>query len=255
MLFSCFFSSLIYWLLYKKAKIHIKYFFIDNVLVFSVSFILSYYIWGSTIFALLINFLLILLFICSFTMFRFWRAPNRRNIAKKNEIVSPADGNIIYIRKIDAHRIPVLIKNKLLSRLSELTKTELLEAPCWIIGINMTLFDVHKNAAPIGGEILLNMHVNGKFLSLKNAESEVANERNTYVIRNEVMQVGVVQIASKRVKRIDSYVKEGKRVEKGDWLGMIRFGSQVDLIIPDHCKVKVNLGQQVYAIKTIIAEF
>ena len=59
--------------------------------------------------------------------------------------------------------------------------------------------------------------------------------------------VGIVQIASKRVRRIDSYVEQGELVKKGKWLGMIRFGSQVDVILPYHCKILVKEKEQVYA--------
>jgi len=80
------------------------------------------------------------------------------------------------------------------------------------------------------------------------------NERHTYVIENKLCRVGVVQIASKRVKRIDSYVKQGDAVKQGEWLGMIRFGSQVDVFLPLEAKINIELRQQVYAAKTILAE-
>lgn len=80
------------------------------------------------------------------------------------------------------------------------------------------------------------------------------NERHTYVIKNEMCQVGVIQIASKRVKRIDSYVNQGDLVKQGEWLGMIRFGSQVDVFLPIEARIKVDLKQQTYAAKTILAE-
>ena len=67
------------------------------------------------------------------------------------------------------------------------------------------------------------------------------------------MTVGIVQTASKLVRRIDSYVNEGDAITRGTWFGMIRFGSQVDLIIPATCEVAVNLGDQIYAMKTVIA--
>lgn len=81
------------------------------------------------------------------------------------------------------------------------------------------------------------------------------NERHTFVIKNNFISVGIVLIASKRVRRIDSYVKEGQFVKKGDWIGMIRFGSQVDIFLPINCNIKVKIGEQVYTRKTIIASF
>lgn len=262
--FALFISTVMYLYLHKKTRMNIKFIFIDNLIVAFIAFGLTQLLFHLT-YGNLQSFLSMLLSVivlgvlifglgCALTMIRFWRTPNRKLEAKETEIVSPADGNIIYIKKIEANEIPFSIKNKVLSSLSELTKTDLLKTPCWLIGINMTPFDVHKNCAPVSGKIVLNQHFNGKFLSLKLFESEFENERNTIVIKNDHISVGVVQIASKRVRRIDSYVNKGDLVKKGDWLGMIRFGSQVDLIIPENCKVKVSLGQQIYAIKTIMAE-
>ncbi|MBE0674551.1 MAG: phosphatidylserine decarboxylase, partial [Bacteroidales bacterium] len=108
--------------------------------------------------------------------------------------------------------------------------------------------------APISGKIMLNQHFNGKFLSLKDPAARNENERNTYVLVNDEVKVGIVQIASRLVRRIDTYVKEGESVRQGDWIGMIRFGSQVDIIIPSNYLVTVEIGRQVYAAETIIAE-
>jgi len=187
-------------------------------------------------------------------MLRFWHTPRRKITSNDGEIVSPADGNIIYIKKIEKNGIPISVKGKTFSKLEELTKTDILNVPCWLIGINMTPFDVHKNCAPIDGEVIINDHFDGKFLSLKDPSALSDNERNTYIIKKNDLQIGIVQIASKRVRRIDSYVRVGEQVKKGDWLGMIRFGSQVDLILPLSYKVQVNLKQQVYAGTTVLAK-
>jgi len=233
---------------------NIKYIFIDNIIVAISAFIITYLLLNSMLIAYLISSLLVILSAYALTMFRFWRTPVRTITALDHEIISPADGNIIYIKRIDANVVPISIKKKSITKLSELTKTELLKTPCWLIGINMTPFDVHKNCAPIEGNVRLNLHTDGKYLSLKNPDSLSDNERNTYIIVNDKITLGVIQIASKRVRRIDSYVKENQVVKKGEWLGMIRFGSQVDLILPVKCKIMVAIGQQVYAINTIIAE-
>ena len=92
----------------------------------------------------------------------------------------------------------------------------------------------------------------GKILSLKDFNSDKDNERNTIVIDNNKISVGVVQIASRLVRRIDTYIKEGNFIKKGSWFGMIRFGSQVDLIIPASVKLEIKTQQQVYAGKTIV---
>lgn len=254
MLFSVLYSSIMYIYLKHKTNMYIRLLFIDNVIVSILSFIFVYLLLGIGYLSYIILLILIPLLAFLIMQLRFWRTPRRRMNAMDNQIVSPADGNIIYINKINDNDEFVSIKNGKISELSEITQTEIIKKPCWQIGINMTPFDVHKNCSPIDGKIILSKHINGKFHSLKQFLSMVENERHTYVIDNDQYKVGVVQIASKRVRRIDSYVNEQDSVQKGNWIGMIRFGSQVDVFLPIHSTIKCKLKQQVYAIKTIIAE-
>lgn len=251
-------STLTYLYLHKKTRISLKFLYIDNLIVVFLAvcillvlqnLIPENYKWH------LLLIIPILVLGCAFvlTMIRFWRTPNRKIIAKENELISPADGNVLYIKKVETGEIPISIKEGLEAKLEEISQTDLLEAPCWLIGINMTPFDVHKNCSPTHGEIVLNKHISGKFLSLKEPKALIENERNTLVVKNREMTIGIVQTASKLVRRIDSYVKVGNLIEKGEWFGMIRFGSQVDLIIPATCEVNVKIGQQIYAKTTIIA--
>ena len=251
--------------MHKKTHIRKKFILIDNLISVFISFLITYLIFISisfnkSFFLYIVIFLSIALFLyftvtLLISMFRFWRAPKRKIVAKKNEIVSPADGNIIYINKIDENDKFISIKNGKISDINEITQTNLINKPCWQIGINMTPLDVHKNCSPIDGEIVLSKHIIGVFYSLKEFLSMTENERHTFVIKNNFISVGIVLIASKRVRRIDSYVKEGQFVKKGDWIGMIRFGSQVDIFLPINCNIKVKIGEQVYTRKTIIASF
>jgi len=251
-------STTLYLFLRHKTKIETRYLYIDNpsvamISAFVVFILFKPHLTGQWIpaGAVLICSVGFLAFV--FTMIRFWRVPRRKITAAPGQIVSPADGRVIYIRKITRGEIPISVKGRIASGLEELTKTEILNDGGWHIGINMTPFDVHKNCAPISGEIILNRHFSGKFLSLKDEASRVENERNTYVLANDTVKVGIVQIASRLVRRIDSYVKEGDKVRQGDWLGMIRFGSQVDVIIPENYRVLIDVGRQIYAAETIIA--
>jgi phosphatidylserine decarboxylase len=175
--------------------------------------------------------------------------------AGPQDIVSPADGNVIYINRVTEEGQIVAIKNGKLSDLTEISQTNHISIPCWQIGINMTPFDVHKNCSPISGKLLLSKHISGKFHSLKDFLSLVENERHTYVIDGPGGKICVVQIASRGVRRIDSYVKEGSELKAGEWLGMIRFGSQVDVFMPDNVVVNVKVRDQIYAKKTIIASW
>jgi len=258
-IFFCFaliISSCWYYYLHHKTKISKKYLFIDNIIVALLSGLIDIFIFRQS-FILVYIFIpfLVLGFSFALTMIRFWRTPKRKPSGNINDIISSADGNVIYCKKVLEGHIPVSIKNGLEASLTELTGTDILKSSFWIIGINMTPFDVHKNCAPITGEIILNKHINGEFLSLKHPEASIRNERNTLVIKNSDNEFfGIIQTASKRVRRIDSYVKEGQIINKGDWFGMIRFGSQVDMIIPEKFKPIVEIGQQIYAAKTIVAK-
>ena len=203
-------------------------------------------------FSIVVPVLTIIIIIC-IALWRFYRDPKRTIKAGKDDIVCPADGQIIYIKKLDKNEMPFSVKGKNISKLEEITKTNILDEPCYLIGIVMTVFDVHVNRAPIEGRAILVKHINGKFLSLKLGESDIENERCTIVVENERDKVGTVLIASKRVRRIVSFVKEGQVLEKGQRIGIIKFGSQVDLIIPQKYKVSSKIGEQVFAGKTIIA--
>ena len=250
-----FISTLMYLYLMKKTKIHYKYIFIDNPIVILITcFIYNYFSLYNKIFNMVIALIFIPTIGFLITNIRFWRKPVRTVNAKKNEIVSPADGNIIYIKKIEDQKIPVLTKQNRPSYLNELSETSIIKNPYWLIGINMTPFDVHRNCAPVSGTVVLNKHYNGKYLSLKSPRAVDENERNTIVIQKNDEQFGIIQIASRLVRRIDSYIKVGDIIKQGDWIGMIRFGSQVDLLLPNNYKVNVKVGNQVYAKKTKIAK-
>lgn len=247
---------IMYFYLKKKVKANLKLILFDIILVYILScfvflgltFFYKFQILSFVVGALAIP--ILGFFAC---MFRFYRSPHRQVSDDPETICSPCDGNVIYIKKLENNQTPISIKNGRVSKLDEIIKTDLVSEPCWLIGINMTPFDVHKNCSPIDGKILLNEHFNGKFMSLKEAESDFQNERNTFVIENNNLKVGVVLIASKLVRRIVSYVNIGDVVKKGEWIGIIKFGSQVDVILPLDSIIKVKLGQQVYAKSTIIA--
>lgn len=252
-------STLVYYYLHYKTRISLKYLYQDNVIVILLSFLLSYLLLRAlptnwALLAFFVNVGLVGAIAFGITMIRFWRTPTRKTDAPAEHIISPADGNVIYIEKIEAGQVPISVKGHTLAKLEELTKTNILDGPCWLIGINMTPFDVHKNCAPVPGKVVLNRHFDGKFLSLKEPNALKENERQTIVFDNNGEKIGIVQTASKLVRRIDTYVKEGDMLKRGQWVGMIRFGSQVDVIIPQKYDVKVKLKDQIYAGESVIAE-
>ncbi len=254
-------SSSIFILLTIKGAFHVRHLYRDNLLLFFISagVIILYRMLFHVNPVYIIIFIIPGFVFISFVIlliYRFYRNPRRRINARPNEFVAPADGQVIYIKEIEKDQIPVSIKKHRLSKLEELTKTNLLEEPCYLIGIIMTLFDAHINRAPMTGTVILSQHTKGTFLGLKKPESTITNERNTIVIENQAgFKVGVVQIASRFVKRCISTVQKGEMVSQGAPIGKIRLGSQADLIIPRNSTIKVRNGEQVYAGITVIAEF
>jgi phosphatidylserine decarboxylase len=114
---------------------------------------------------------------------------------------------------------------------------------------------VHVNRAPIEGRVTLRRHFPGLFGSLKLPEMTFRNERATTVIERGELQIAVVQIASRLVRQIVGYVREGEDVALAQRIGVIRLGSQVDLVLPARAdlRVAVEPGQRVRAGETVVA--
>ncbi len=204
-----------------------------------------------------LEFLFILVFTLAATTFFFYRDPERFPPHESGVIVSPADGGVLYIKTIDKGEVPSSQKKGRKFKLKELTKTDLLADGSYLIGIGMNLLNVHVNRAPIRGEVIQLKHIEGNFLSLKQDKAIISNERCTTVISNGEFKIAVVQIASRLVRRIVSYLQEGEVVEPGQRIGMIKFGSQVDLVLPkfEGLKIVVTPGDEVLAGVSVIAEY
>ena len=250
-------SSIFFYLIYK-AKIRKKYIYTDNILIITIltfigSIIFNLLSINNIILLIIINPVLTFFLIILLTLFHFYRDPERYNNANVNDILSPADGFVVYIKRVERKETPFSVKGKTISKLKELTKVNILNNPYWLMGIVMTLFDVHVVRAPTFGNIVFNKYFKGKFISLKDGESDIENERNTTVIENDFGQIGIIQIASKSVRGIESYVKVKHYVKMGQRIGKIKFGSQVDLIIPKKYKINIKLKDQVFGGKTIVA--
>jgi phosphatidylserine decarboxylase len=186
----------------------------------------------------------------------FYRDPERIVPTGMGEIVSPADGTVLYVKRIKKGRVPLSIKKGRSFKIGELAGTKVLDQSIYLVGIGMNLLNVHVNRAPIEGVVKLTHPVRGSFLSLKKDDAILLNERRTTVIDNGVLSVGVIQIASRLVRQIESYVCEGQVVAKGERIGIIHFGSQVDLVLPviTGLEVPVRPGDQVKAGETVIAK-
>lgn len=191
----------------------------------------------------------------AFLAYRFYRDPDRAGPDRDDVVVSPADGLVIYVRRSAGGRVPVSAKHGREYTLEELTKTPLAAQEAVIVGIALSFLDVHVNRAPVAGRVVLQGHHKGVFRSLKHPESLLENERATTIIEREGNQLAVVLIASRLVRRIVSYVRQGEEVACAQRIGAIRFGSQVDLVLPVEwgATLCVEPGQRVIAGQSLIA--
>ncbi|MGC9517232.1 MAG: archaetidylserine decarboxylase [Methanomicrobiales archaeon] len=178
-------------------------------------------------------------------MMQFFRDPERNIPEGENLIIASADGRYLN-GKIDKIKI-VNYDDHLMDYVLEEGEKGIL------VSTFMSPFDVHVNRVPISGEVIETKYFPGKFqIAWKDVQKE--NEKNLIVINSEYGKVGVIQIAGFVARRIVQYVNVGDHVKIGERLGMIRFGSRVDIIIPyENSEVLVQVGEKSKAGETIIA--
>jgi phosphatidylserine decarboxylase len=166
----------------------------------------------------------------------FFRDPDRLGDRGDRLVVSPADGRIAIIAAVEE---PLY-----------------LHASACRISIFMNVFDVHVNRYPVGGTIRY-MHYNpGKFLNAATEKASLANEQQSVGIEMPAggRRLVVRQIAGLIARRIVTYGAVGDAVTQGTRMGMIRFGSRVDVFVPAESAIRVQVGQRVEAGVTILAE-
>ncbi len=192
----------------------------------------------------------------SLLLWRFYRDPQRRCPCDERAVLSPADGRVLYVKRIEEGQAPISEKSGRRFRLEELLHSNAVAGGGTLIGIGMNFLDVHVNRAPISGRVAMLKRIPGRFISLKKKEALLQNERVVTLIDGGSWQVGVVQIASRLVRRIVPFLQEGQQVPQGGRIGAIRFGSQVDLILPERpaLRVLVRPGQRVQAGLSVVAE-
>lgn len=187
----------------------------------------------------------ILFSIIAFFM-QFFRDPNRKTPSDAGLVVAPADGRILT-GKIDRIET-VKHDDSLMDNLLEKGEKGIL------ISTFMSPFDVHVNRSPVSGKIVKTKYCPGKFKIARNSVL-TENEKNLIVIETDYGKVGVIQIAGFVARRIVQYVNTGDNVKIGSKLGMIKFGSRVDLIIPEkNFEVMVKVGGRPKAGETIMAK-
>jgi phosphatidylserine decarboxylase len=188
-------------------------------------------------------------------MWQFFRDPERIPPDVLNAIIAPADGKIIYVREVAAGTVPCAIKGKKNIEISEITKTGALDTTDgYIIGICMSVLDVHITRAPIGGKITSIESFPGRTLSPKDWRSEIENPRTTLIIEGDAQRIVVTEMGTPYVSKILSFVGVGAPVVRGQRIGKITWGSQVDVIIPSaEVEILVKEGDAVTAGETILA--
>ncbi|MGZ4202679.1 MAG: phosphatidylserine decarboxylase, partial [Thermoleophilaceae bacterium] len=186
---------------------------------------------------------------------RVSRDPERSAPDDPRAIVSPADGRVIYVKRYATGRTPESEKVGRTYVLEELDGSALARDEAIVVGIAMDFLDVHVNRAPLAGTVALRRRCPGRFASLKRPEAALENERVTTLFAGEGLELAVVQIASRLVRRIVSFVGEGDRVAAGDRIGVIRLGSQVDVVMPARAGLTLQAapGDRVAAGTSVLA--
>jgi phosphatidylserine decarboxylase len=167
----------------------------------------------------------------------FFRDPPRVTPVREGIVVSPADGRISRV----ANAVPPV-------------ELGLGEMPRPRISVFMSVFDCHVNRSPVAGRVTRIVYRAGKFLNADLDKASDDNERNAFLIEGAGAPIGVVQIAGLIARRIVCFVREGDAVGAGDRLGLIRFGSRVDVYLPPGATALVAEGQIAIAGETMLAE-
>lgn len=202
----------------------------------------------------------------------FLRDPARTVPSGERNIVCAADGVVTYVKRVEAGVVPIAIKGRKAIPLAEYAGA-VTDTSGYLIGTYMTEYSVHRNRAPIDGAIVLREHRSAAPFnrSMARMTANVVFDRQPYdneceyLLTNERLTIGiehrsgvtvfVTQIADLWVNRIVARVALGDKVGRGDQYGLIRFGSQCDVFLPDALvdRIEVTVGQYVYAGETVLA--
>src|SRR5258708_1368119 len=198
-------------------------FLLPFVVLLALSLLLQY--WGiAFVFFVIVAF-----------MVNFFRDPHRMGSERHVDVLSPADGTVVQIKDVpDGEIWPGLTRQ---------------------VSIFMSVFDVHVNRAPITGRIVHYRYNPGKKIAAFAEKSSTENEQNLIVVTDDRgAPVAFNQIAGLRARRIVFDRKEGDTVVRGDRVGMIKFGSRVDMFFPPGAAIKVQMRDKVKVGLTVVAE-
>jgi phosphatidylserine decarboxylase len=164
----------------------------------------------------------------------FFRDPERLGERGAHLVVAPADGRLIMVTEVD--------------------EPSFIERRCIRLSIFMNVFDVHVNRYPVDGTVAYVNYNKGKFFNAATDKSSLENEQMSVGIETGRGRLLVRQIAGLIARRIVTYSRVGQSVKQGDRMGMIRFGSRVDVFIPDGSRLRVQVGALTTAGTTVLAE-
>jgi len=173
-------------------------------------------------------------FVFMFLVIRFFRFPGRKAPPVPGGIYSGADGKVVAIEKVEEN---------------EYFKAERMQ-----VSVFMSIFDVHINWCPMAGEITYRKHHQGKHLVAFNPKSSLVNEHTSFVVKDDAgREVMMRQIAGAVARRIICKPILGQHLSQAEMIGMIKFGSRVDLMLPPDADILVKIGDKVRGAKTLIA--
>ncbi len=164
----------------------------------------------------------------------FFRDPERTGTRSGDVVIAPADGRVVMITEVDE---PAFLHGKALR-----------------ISIFMNVFNVHVNRYPVSGTVRFVHYNPGKFLNAVTDKSSLENEQMSVGIEHGALRVLVRQIAGLVARRIVTYSREGDLVEQGERMGIIRFGSRVDVFLPTSATPQVKVGETTTAGTSVIAK-
>jgi phosphatidylserine decarboxylase len=160
----------------------------------------------------------------------FFRDPKREAPVDAGVIVSPADGRVTRISALE----------------------EANENSATVVSIFLSPLNVHINRSPIAGEVTSVAYLRGKFVPATDTRASVINEQNVLTIKGETITVVCKQIAGILARRIVCWKRAGDRVTLGERIGLIKFSSRTDLILPPNVEILVTVGTRVRGATTII---
>ena len=190
--------------------------------------------WAASSHLILLPFAGIAFFLLLFLIF-FFRDPERKAPAGENLILSSADGKIISVKPFQ--------------------NVEFVGGQGTLVSVFMSVFDVHVNRAPISGKVEYFKYNPGKFFPAFKDKASSENEQTELGIENAHGRVIIKQIAGIIARRIVCKARPGDKLSAGQRLGMIKFGSRVDHLLPENVEIRVKPGQKVRAGETVMGVF